>query len=388
MIFLLSFNLIAFAGTVPESVMSATSMNFSTPAPKMEIRAPVVHYILSGPLAFSFRFLNEPTTLQSFIISLIPMSRNETLNRNELNVAVDVSSTSWKMMEFPCHLLVLPGRYALHASAQSNGKQIVADGEVFVEVRWFQTMLFLLKNTIQPYKEELPVNVSLQTSIVCPQQQPPILTLRVNLMYKQTEEAPTETVASRELAWPFGTMRSPHNTSISFGCQLLDRSGTYYATLAILLNPSLPDQSELTVATSSNTATGAQLAVEDYGLVILGDLAYCATRNNGSRSIRVSYRAPDCVANDKIRLYRIGKKSAFGPAVEQVMHSCSTSNSNYLSFTRFVFRIIADFPDGTVHSVATSGRQFQLSLSDTLDTARSGSRLLLDLHQCDSRGTK
>ncbi|GAU97850.1 hypothetical protein RvY_09079 [Ramazzottius varieornatus] len=304
--------------TVPESVMSVTSMNFSTPAPKMEIRAPVVHYILSGPLTFSFRFLNEPTTPQSFIISLIPMNTNATLKRNELNVAVDVSSTSWKMMEFPCHLLVLPGRYALHASAHSNGKQILANAEVFVEVRWFQTInLFLLKNTIQPYKEELPVNVSLQTSIVCPQQQPPNLTLRVNLMYKQTEEAPTETVASRELAWPFGTMRSPHNTSISFGCQLLDRSGTYYATLAILLNPLLPDQSEITVATSPNTAIGAQLAVEDYGLVILGDLGYCATRNNRSRSIRVSYRAPECVANDKIRLYRIGKKRASGPAVEE-----------------------------------------------------------------------
>lgn len=209
------------------------------------------------------------------------------------------SRAQWGHIEIPCTTRLYPGVYFVQLFPTT---QVSNNGEMTsnpVEVRWIESAIWHFSaETIRMFSEPLITNISLYLQTACPQQEPSNINLSLQLNYIIPTTGDSQEVTSRGLVWPFGTTRTPINSSVTFPCQFFDRHGSYYATL------SLNVFGRKIILDRSHSINASQ-RLSDYSLEINGDIRRCANMAKGAEGIRVSYYAPQCVGNDKIRLYKI-----------------------------------------------------------------------------------
>ncbi|OQV18256.1 hypothetical protein BV898_07652 [Hypsibius exemplaris] len=313
--------------------------------PDIELHTRPVHYLFSGDLRLTYRVLSlNPDPTQLYTAKLTDPNTLTTISSTADFVLAPVNT--WAIIEFPCSLMALPGNYTVKVVVTStqipadNAPEIVAAQQP-VQIKWLDLLRWNLSSSrLRIFGESLTVNVSLATQTACPQEEPGNFTVVIELHYRQSSERKSQLpgssgadrkIAQRALQWPFGATRSPTNSSITFPCWLFDRTGWYYATLAVVMKRSgeigkgrllrngptetEAKEEEAMMSLDKSPLVEAVHNVSDYELMISGDVGKCRNMTSQQQlravdrgSVRVTYRAPGCIGEDKIRLYRLDRQ--------------------------------------------------------------------------------
>ncbi|XP_055332029.1 uncharacterized protein LOC129583983 [Paramacrobiotus metropolitanus] len=277
----------------------------------IELEIPSLYYYLSGNLRLSFK-LAKNFMYGDYRGDLINLSDNATVYSEPLYFS---SKNPWGTIEIPCTTFLAPGVYAFHIFPTGKAVPRVSSGapEMVshpIEVRWLESIKwFLSTRDIRTSSQALIANVSLYSQTACPQQEPANISVSVNLHYtRPAGNRATEVVTSRRLVWPFGTIRSPINSSLQFPCQFFDRPGSYYTSLSLTVQGRK-------IILDRSPSINASRRLSDYSLHVMAEhISRCinsTAKAEDSGGVRVAYKAPQCLGNDRLRLYQIRRGSLY-----------------------------------------------------------------------------